>query len=97
MEKEELFARKDAKTGKSQLLNDHSRNVSRLCGASCEAVGFMAFGHLIGLIHDMGKASDAWQTYLDKDSSNEKIDHSTAGAYWIWENSKSPFLKKCPH
>ncbi len=53
-------------------------------------------GELIGLLHDFGKYSAAFQTYistetglLEPDGDNQpsqkgKIDHSTAGAQWIW-------------
>ncbi|RLD70678.1 MAG: CRISPR-associated helicase/endonuclease Cas3, partial [Bacteroidetes bacterium] len=63
-------------------------------------LGVENVGELIGLLHDFGKFSTAFQVYLgsatgkinpDEDEYVEfkklkgKIDHSSAGAQWIWE------------
>ena len=61
-------------------------------------------GELIGLVHDLGKFSDIFQRYilsavgeLNEDIDDDfiqfenykgKIDHSTAGAQWIWNSTR---------
>jgi CRISPR-associated endonuclease/helicase Cas3 len=58
-------------------------------------------GELIGLLHDIGKYSQAFQQYLceasdiadmemeQKESMKGHVDHSTAGAQWIWKHISS--------
>jgi CRISPR-associated endonuclease/helicase Cas3 len=75
-------------------------------------VGLDLMGELLGLLHDLGKYGFKYQCYIksavgllhpdDKDYVDAKkykgkIDHSTAGAQWIWEalrdESKSRSLR----
>jgi CRISPR-associated endonuclease/helicase Cas3 len=65
-------------------------------------INFPDAGELLGLLHDFGKFSQEFQVYiqsatgmLNPDVDDEyvdaaalrgKIDHSSAGAQWIWEN-----------
>lgn len=66
-------------------------------------IGLDLIGELLGLLHDLGKYSFEYQSYiksavglLSPDDKNYvdakklkgKIDHSTAGAQWIWEELK---------
>ena len=62
---------------------------------------FTTQGELLGLLHDLGKYSTAFQSYiqsatglLNQDEDEEfvdaaglkgKIDHSTSGAQWVWQ------------
>lgn len=85
----------------NQLLVDHLICVGELAEKFANSVGLPQSGHLIGMIHDLGKLSSSFQNYLASathliDSDNEafidasglkgKIDHSTAGAQWIWKH-----------
>lgn len=85
--------------GERQPLADHLTNVSALAGVFAAKVGLPQSGKLSGLLHDLGKYSQAFQRYinsatglLDQDhdeyvdakSLKGKIDHSTAGAQHVW-------------
>ena len=86
--------------GVTQSLATHLCNVAMLTNAFAGKVGLDKQGELIGLLHDLGKFSTAFQTYiksavglLNQDEDEEfvdatglkgKIDHSTAGAQLVW-------------
>lgn len=50
--------------GKEQALSSHCRNVAALCSRGAEIVGLSKLAELIGLTHDMGKATDEFEDYL---------------------------------
>lgn len=93
MDESGIYARKDKSTGKCQLLEKHAKKVSKICGDKCSKIGLRNIGELVGLVHDMGKASEQWQEYL-KNDSYEKADHSTAGAYWVYNQAIDERLKR---
>lgn len=82
--------------------------VAGLSATSASKLGLGAAGELIGLAHDMGKFSQAFQAYIqsaadilnpdeddnfvDASALKGKIDHSTAGAQFIWQtlSAKGP-------
>jgi len=78
--------------GEGQLLRDHLLRVSAITSRLATKVGMPRVGALIGLAHDLGKYSAAFQQYLRKvagDAAMEmepdfslrgSVDHSTAGA-----------------
>jgi len=84
-----------------QLLEDHLIGVADKAKNFASKIGLTEAGELIGLLHDFGKYSKAFQTYIgsvtglidpDEDEYVDaagklkgKIDHSTAGAQYIWE------------
>ena len=86
---------------RKQALKEHLLGVAQLCKALANKVGLGDAGELLGLLHDLGKYSQDFQNYiksakglldpdLDEDfvdakSLKGKIDHSTAGAQWIWQ------------
>lgn len=82
-----------------QRLEEHLRQVSALAGAYAAKIGAEAAGSAIGLLHDIGKYSAAFQEYLKRmqlgedteGSGSERgtIDHSTAGAQAIWSVLKN--------
>ncbi len=82
-----------------QPLHVHLRNVGELSGRLASKLGLAPAGELIGLLHDLGKYSAQFQNYLgsalglvDSDEDDYvdakqlkgKVDHSTAGAQYIW-------------
>jgi CRISPR-associated endonuclease/helicase Cas3 len=86
--------------GVTQSLAAHLCNVARLGNSFAAKIGLDKQGELIGLLHDLGKFSAAFQAYiksaiglLNQDEDEEyvnaaglkgKIDHSTAGAQMVW-------------
>jgi CRISPR-associated endonuclease/helicase Cas3 len=86
--------------GAIQPLAAHLVGVADLSKSFAGKVGFAHQGELIGLLHDLGKYSEAFQVYLksavgllnqDEDEDfvdaaglKGKIDHSTAGAQLVW-------------
>ncbi|MCF4114880.1 MULTISPECIES: CRISPR-associated endonuclease Cas3'' [Dethiosulfovibrio] len=94
--------------GWEQPLMDHLRNVGRLSESFAGKIGLGDAGKMIGLLHDLGKYSRSFQNYLlsssgkinpdseeymDPFSKKGKIDHSTAGAKYIWEKLRG--VGKC--
>ncbi len=94
-----FLARYDKKKQKAQCLWEHLNNVSRMAGKYASKVALPKTGALIGIIHDLGKATEEFQEYLkfkagiiDKmsfDLKGSTLDHSTAGAQVLSEK----FLK----
>ncbi|MDR2852159.1 MAG: CRISPR-associated endonuclease Cas3'', partial [Burkholderiaceae bacterium] len=97
-----LYVAHVRKDGKIQTLERHLCAVSRLSSNFASKFGLARQGELIGLLHDLGKYSAAFQAYiqsatglLNQDEDEEfvdskgmrgKIDHSTSGAQFIWQN-----------
>lgn len=86
---------------KVQTLDCHLQEASELSSLFASKLGIADAGALIGLMHDFGKFSEAFQTYIltetglrepDADypaNQKGKIDHSTAGAQWVWQELAS--------
>jgi len=86
--------------GDRQTLQDHLCGVGAKASTHAAKIGLGAHGELIGLLHDLGKYSDAFQVYIksatsilnqdedeefvDADRLRGRIDHSTAGAQMVW-------------
>ena len=60
-----------------QSIKDHLENTARLAGNFASAFGAEKSAELAGMLHDIGKYSDAFQRRLQ---GGAKVDHSTAGA-----------------
>lgn len=81
------------KTG-NQLLSEHLSGVAGQCSVLAKKLGLERAGELIGLLHDLGKATKTFQDYLlsfasdgeARDDLRGKIDHSTAGAQCLLAN-----------
>lgn len=61
-----------------QTVLSHLEGTSELCGRFASSFGAGDLGRFIGLAHDIGKYSDAFQRRL---RGGARVDHSTAGAY----------------
>lgn len=87
--------------GQEQGLATHLYEVSEIAKNLAVKLGVPDAGRLIGLLHDFGKFSAEFQNYIgsatgkinpdedeyvDAKGLKGKIDHSSAGAQWIWEN-----------
>lgn len=86
-----------------QNVKEHLEGVALISKRNAEKIGLGKAGELIGLLHDLGKYSDTFQSYLgsafglinqDEDEYVDslglkgKIDHSTAGSQHIWNYAK---------
>ena len=86
--------------GVQQSLETHLSEVADIAKSCAEKIGLEMQAELIGLLHDLGKYSAEFQTYLksavglinpDEDDYVDarglkgKVDHSTAGAQLVWE------------
>lgn len=86
--------------GNRQSLRDHLLGVGKRAASMADKLGLHQQGELLGLLHDLGKYSTAFQHYiqsatglLNQDEDEEyvdaqrlrgRIDHSTAGAQLLW-------------
>ena len=71
-----FIARKN-ETGNEQSLKEHLENVSQLSKKFASKFNSESIGCTIGLLHDIGKYSLAFQRRIN--GSAEQVDHSTAG------------------
>lgn len=64
--------------GREQTVHSHLQGTARRCRGFASDFAMGDLGELTGLLHDIGKYSDAFQRRLQ---GGPKVDHSTAGAY----------------
>lgn len=87
--------------GAEQSLSEHIRNVSTLCRRFAKPLGLEKTAELIGLMHDMGKATKAFAAYLRHSfTATEKLSsphpHAPTGAIYAYrrwfqkENASKP-------
>lgn len=84
----------------AHLIHQHLRDVAILAAAFAGKIGVERAGELIGLLHDIGKYSKEFQDYIksalgltncdeddyvDANVQRGKVDHSSAGAQYIWQ------------
>lgn len=96
----DYIAHRREKDGKIQNLSTHLEEVSKLSGEFASKVGLKGQGEIIGLLHDLGKASQEFKQYIesavglinpdeddyvDAAGKKGKVDHATAGAQWIYQ------------
>lgn len=97
---DEFLAHVRESDGKKQTLMAHLEGVANESKGSAGKLGLELAGELIGLLHDLGKYSGEFQSYLqsatgilnpDEDEDfvdsrglKGKVDHSTAGAQFAW-------------
>ena len=100
MDKHKYIAHRRTSDEKEQSLETHLAEVGELAQLRSRKLGAAQAGKLIGLLHDFGKYSLQFQQYIgsasgkinpDEDEYVEfkvlkgKIDHSSAGAQWVWQ------------
>jgi CRISPR-associated helicase Cas3/CRISPR-associated endonuclease Cas3-HD len=72
--------------GRYQLLSEHLKNTAKLASEFAAAFGASEAAYQLGLVHDMGKYSKAFQKRIR--SSAIKVDHATAGSQYLYESNK---------
>lgn len=80
-----------------QSVQEHLEEVAILAHSYGESVGLGAHAELAGFLHDMGKFTMHFTNYLknavlENKIAGDKIDHSTAGAKYLYER----YIKKDP-
>ena len=61
-------------------LRDHASRVAERAASFAETFGFAEAARAAGLLHDIGKCSAAFQSYIRRPEHGRGPDHSTAGA-----------------
>lgn len=97
----DYIAHRREKDGEIHWLSQHLAEVSKKTGEFASKIGLKEQGEIIGLLHDIGKASHEFEQYIksavglinpdENDYVNAaglkgKVDHSTAGAQLIYRN-----------
>jgi CRISPR-associated endonuclease/helicase Cas3 len=103
----QFVARYRQNDGSPQSVIEHLEATAKLASDFTEKIGLPMIGELTGLLHDFGKYSNAFQSYIksaegiiepddeeyvESRSMKGKIDHSTAGAQYIWKNRKDSLM-----
>ncbi|WP_105264942.1 CRISPR-associated helicase/endonuclease Cas3 [Pseudoalteromonas sp. T1lg76] len=110
-----FIAHPDVQSGNHQSVYQHLQAVGEISAKLATKIGFAEQGRLIGLMHDFGKYSSAFQDYMrliiaeqtgynpdndegssensDSKSLKGKIDHSSAGAKWVFEALFPHYMK----
>lgn len=97
--KREYIAHRRESDGMTQCLWEHLKGTAYFAGKFASKIGLEKHGELVGLIHDLGKASFEFyqyigsatgfidpddDEYIDAEGKKGKIDHSSAGAQVIY-------------
>lgn len=65
---------KDSDQGKKiQSVSEHCRNTARYAAESLGPAGLYHTGYLAGLLHDMGKAKEEFEQYIEKAGAGEDV------------------------
>ena len=70
--------------GREQTVEAHLQGTAQLCGGFAAAFGERGRGELLGLAHDIGKSSEAFQKRLN---GGPKVDHV------VWQYHHIPFVR----
>ncbi|NCB35045.1 MAG: CRISPR-associated helicase Cas3' [Clostridia bacterium] len=81
--------------GRKQTLRMHCEGVAALCATAGASLGLPTLYRLCGLLHDMGKASEAFQAYLERGNPAERgsVAHAAYGALYArtrWSGRQQP-------
>lgn len=74
--------------GRVQTVREHLLGTAERAEAFAGAFGCGRAGYLCGLLHDIGKYSDAFQSRIRNPLPSNRVDHSTAGALEVQKLKK---------
>lgn len=79
-------------TKEVQSLEEHLSNCAELAEMNSSKIGLHDIGRLVGLLHDLGKATSRFNAYICDISEDKRgdIDHSTAGAQYLFRKEGAP-------
>ncbi len=80
-----FYAHSENKLGQKEPLEEHLKKTSILSQKFADAFGEGDAGKIIGLYHDIGKASKLFQDVLDHKEHN--VNHAAAGAYALYRGN----------
>jgi len=86
----QFYSRSSNNKGEKETLKNHLNKVSILCGKFAGAFGCETEGQAMGMLHDFGKYSEAFQQVLEHRRQN--VDHATPGAYLF----RAYYIKRAP-
>lgn len=89
-----------AEDGRKQTVDEHCKQAAQYSGESLADIGLPVTAYLCGLLHDLGKYTDAFQKYICRAANHESvsrgtINHTFAGVRYLllkYHNSKDPYL-----
>lgn len=79
---EGLRAHTNSAGGQIDLLFDHLGKVASKAAEFCSDFGAGETGHLLGLLHDLGKINPDFQDYLSRLEAGEKLERGPPHAIW---------------
>ena len=82
-----------AEDGRIEEVADHLREVAEMAAEFARPFGAESWAYAAGMAHDIGKYSAELQNRILRDG--RKVDHSTAGAYELYERAGLPLLGFC--
>ena len=88
-----IIAHKDPDTGKEQKLIEHLYLTGKNAQSVAEKINLGNIMFMIGIFHDLGKADKKFQ-HMIKNNANAKVDHSSAGASYIFNLFNSLIIEK---
>ena len=80
---------------RKQLVQEHLYGTAELAANFAESFGKKDWGYCCGMLHDIGKYSNAFQDRI-QNNSNRMVDHATAGAkICLAQGGYHSFLSYC--
>ncbi len=85
-----IFAAHIREDGMIQSVQEHLRGTARYAAESCSGIGLSETANFIGLLHDMGKFTAAFNRYIESAAAGEKtargsVNHTFCGVIYILE------------
>ena len=81
----------DEKSKREQSVQEHLHSVASIASHRAASLGLEATGRLLGLLHDMGKYTEEFDSYLEnavyhpEKVRRGEVNHSSAGARYLYE------------
>ena len=90
---ERRFVSHKAEDGRIEQVRDHLREVAEMAAEFARTFGAEGWAYAAGMAHDIGKYSPEFQDRILR--GGHKVDHSTAGAYELFEHLNAKLLAYC--